>query len=158
ALRIQGDTTRDFRTWISSFYIQHDRRLLSRLTVSAGMRYDYQSPYSEANNRVSNFNPATGSVEQSPKVLYNPEKQNWGPRLALAWQPPIQDVVVRAGYGIFYDPLAVGDSLFLLGLNPPFVRFDLKNNGVEVETFNLDNAFTNTDESIPPSLFSTSRQ
>jgi len=38
-------------------------------------------------------------------------------------------MVVRAGYGIFYDTLAVGDSLFLLGLNPPFVHFDVKNNG-----------------------------
>jgi hypothetical protein len=157
-LRVQGDTTHDFRTWISSFYVQHYTRLLPQLSLSAGMRYDYQSPYSEVNNRVSNFDPLTGTVETSPKTLYDPDYHNWGPRVGLTWLPPVKDVVVRADYGIFYDTLEVGDSLFLLGLNPPFAKFDLRNNGVNVETFSMDNAFSGTNDIIPPSLFSASRR
>jgi hypothetical protein len=158
ALRIQGNTTRDFQTWVSSFYLQHNVRLRPHLSISAGIRYDYQTPYVEAHNLVANFDPVTATVETAPKSLYKPDRQNWGPRVGVAWQPPVKDVVVRGDYGIFYDTLQVGDSLFLLGLNPPFVRFDLGNNGLNVESFNLDNAFDSPDPSTPPSLFSTSRE
>src|SRR5207302_6521962 len=45
ALRLTGNTTRNFRTWTTSLYIQHDWRLLPRLSVNLGLRYDYQSPF-----------------------------------------------------------------------------------------------------------------
>src|SRR5207247_5307827 len=62
------------------------------------------------------------------------------------------------GYGIFYDTLAVGDSIFLLGLNPPFVRFEVKNNGPELPQFDLATAFQDSPLGVQPSIFSTSRQ
>ena len=48
ALRLTGNTTRDFRTRTISAYIQHDRRLLPRLLANVGIRYDYQTPFHEA--------------------------------------------------------------------------------------------------------------
>jgi hypothetical protein len=66
--------------------------------------------------------------------------------------------VIRASYGLFYDTIAVGDSLFLLGLNPPFVRFSIRNNGDQLPQFNLDTVFNDTSIVIPPSIFSASRQ
>jgi hypothetical protein len=66
--------------------------------------------------------------------------------------------VARAGYGIFYDTLAVGDSLFLLGLNPPFVHFDVRNNGPVLPQFDLATAFLQTSPSVQPSIFSTPRE
>jgi hypothetical protein len=62
------------------------------------------------------------------------------------------------GYGMFYDTLAVGDSLFLLGLNPPFVQFVLKNNGDVLPQFDLATAFSDTTAATPPSIFSASRR
>src|SRR5204863_294 len=61
ALRMQGSTTRDFRTRTSSFYIQHEWRPMRLVSLNLGMRYDYQTPFREANGRVANFNAATGS-------------------------------------------------------------------------------------------------
>src|SRR5262249_10145313 len=110
ALRLTGDTTRDFRTWTLSLYAQHEWRVRSNLSMNAGVRYDYQSPFEEANNRVSNFNPATGQLTPSPNSLYAADRNNFGPRFGLAWQP-LGNVVARAGYGVFYDTLSVGDSL-----------------------------------------------
>jgi hypothetical protein len=60
ALRLTGDTTRDFRTWTWSLYAQHEWRVRSNLSLNAGLRYDYQSPFKETNDHVSNFNPASG--------------------------------------------------------------------------------------------------
>src|SRR5215468_5976549 len=126
ALRLTGNTDRDFRTWTTSYYAQHVWQPLGNVSVNVGVRYDYQSPFHESHDRVSNFDTSTGQLIVSPKSLYNPDRNNFAPRIGIAWQP-MSNLVARAGYGIFYDTLAVGDSLFLLGLNPPFVHFDVKN-------------------------------
>ncbi len=157
ALRLTGNTTRSFRTWTTSFYFQHDWRPLPRLSANLGLRYDYQSPFREANGLVANFNQATGGLDVSPKSLYNTDVKNFGPRVGISWQP-FRNMVGRAGYGIFYDTLSAGDSLFLLGLNPPFVDFSVKNNGPVVPRFDLSNAFQDTALSVQPSIFSTSRR
>jgi hypothetical protein len=157
ALRIEGGSDRDFRTWTGSFYIQHDRAMLPRLSLNLGLRYDYQSPFSEAAGRIANFDSTAGRIVPSPGRLYRSDRNNWGPRIGLSWRP-FNDMIVRAGYGIFYDTLAVGDSLFLLGLNPPFVRFDVKDNGPVLPRFYIDNAFVQAGTDTPPSLFSSSQQ
>jgi len=157
ALRMQGNTTRDFRTRTSSLYIQHEWRPMRLVSLNLGMRYDYQTPFREANGRVANFNAATGVLESLPKTLYQPDRNNWAPRAGVSWQP-FGNVVARAGYGIFYDTLAVGDSLFLLGLNPPFVRFDVRNNGPVLPQFDLGNVFNENSPTVQPSIFSTSKQ
>ena len=59
ALRLTGNTTRNFRTWTTSFYVQHDWRLFAHL-ANAGLRYDYQIAISRSTRSVANFNPATG--------------------------------------------------------------------------------------------------
>jgi hypothetical protein len=157
ALRLTGNTTRDFRTWTSSFYVQHEWRPFRNVSANIGLRYDYQTPFREAHGLAANFDAATGQLITSPKTLYRPDRNNFGPRIGLAWQP-FGNLVARAGYGIFYDTLAVGDSLFLLGLNPPFVTFAVKNNAPVVPQFNLSDAFQDAVGSVVPSVFSTSPQ
>jgi hypothetical protein len=157
ALRLTGNTARDFRTWTTSYYIQHVWQPLGNVSVNAGVRYDYQTPFHEAHGRVSNFDTSTGELIVSPKSLYNADRNNFAPRIGIAWQP-MSNLVARAGYGIFYDTLAVGDSLFLLGLNKPFVHFDVKNNGEVLPLFDLATAFQESSSAVQPSLFSASRQ
>jgi hypothetical protein len=122
-----------------------------------GLRYDYQSPFREANGLAANFDSRSGRLVSTPKGLYRPDRNNLAPRVGLVWQAP-WNVTLRAGYGIFYDTLAVGDSLFLLGLNPPFVRSELVNNGRVVPDFDLATAFQSNSDAIPPSIFSTSSE
>ena len=55
ALRLTGNTTRDFQTWTSSVYVQHEWQPMRRLSLNAGVRYDYQTPFREAHDLVSNF-------------------------------------------------------------------------------------------------------
>jgi len=59
-----------------------------------------------------------------PRGGYEPDRNNWAPRLGAAWS--LDDsarTVVRAGYGIYYDQsaLAPGEGLYF---NPPL--FDLR--------------------------------
>ena len=94
-------------------YVQDDWRALPNLTINAGLRYEYFSPYSEKSNRLATldtgydytqvatvtpntYGPYTGFF---PGTLIYPEKNNFSPRIGIAWRA-IKDTVVRAGYGI----------------------------------------------------------
>ncbi len=43
-------------------YLQDDWRVNDRLTINAGLRYEYATPWTEANNVLSNFDPATKTM------------------------------------------------------------------------------------------------
>ncbi|MBI4894024.1 MAG: TonB-dependent receptor [Acidobacteria bacterium] len=122
----------------TSFYIQDDWRLSSKLTINAGLRYDLDSPITERYNRsvesydfsttnpdaaratanyarnplpelpVSQFKVIGGltfaGVHGNPRTLWNSDKNNFAPRIGLAYSP-FKDTVIRAGYGIFVVPL-----------------------------------------------------
>src|SRR5262249_21195874 len=68
-------------------YLQDDVRVGDRLTVNVGVRYEYATPLWEANNVLSNFDPAApqmvlaraGSI--ADRALVNPDRNNVGPRL-----------------------------------------------------------------------------
>jgi hypothetical protein len=156
ALRLEGDTSRRFSTATRSAFVEHSWQMMRRFTLTAGLRYDYQTPFRERDGRAANFNPALGTVEVTAGPLYHADRNNFGPRFGVSAEGPF-GVLARAGYGVFYDTLAVGDSLFLLGLNPPFVQFSVRNNGDRLP-FDLGNAFSEAGATTPPSIFSASRQ
>ena len=120
-------------------------------------RYDYQTPFREAHDLVSNFNPATGQIMKSPARCTRPTTTISVHALDSRGSRSETLSYVRA-MASFTTRLSVGDSLFLLGLNPPFVHFDVKNNGPVLPDFDLTTAFQSDEASTQPSIFSTSRQ
>ena len=49
-------TAPDYRTWEPSFFVQDSWKVTPKLTVLYGVRYDLFTPFTEAHNRISNFN------------------------------------------------------------------------------------------------------
>lgn len=91
------------------FFVQDDWRVKSWLTLNLGLRYELQTPLTEATNRLGNFVPELGVVVLSgdprlPKGLIETDKNNWGPRVGFALRPFKNDkTVIRGGAGIYYS-------------------------------------------------------
>ena len=77
-------------------FIQDNVKLASTLSMNIGLRYEFQklTPSPLPNPEF----PRTAQVHQ--------DKDNFAPRLALAWQPQPK-LALRASYGIYYGPLSV---------------------------------------------------
>ncbi len=96
------------RSWENGFYGQDDFKLNTRLTLNLGLRYDQLTWPTEQNNRMANFNPATGAIELagvnglSDSTLSN-DNHLFAPRIGFAYSLTSDaKTVLRGGYGIFY--------------------------------------------------------
>ncbi|HBY59661.1 MAG TPA: hypothetical protein DEH78_07540 [Solibacterales bacterium] len=101
-----------------AFFFQDDWKITPKLTLNLGLRWDYQPQGTEKYDRLSNFNPSLidplynvpGAIEfagqgqgrNGRRTFYPNRKDNFSPRIGLAWQPTAK-TGVRAGYGIFYS-------------------------------------------------------
>jgi hypothetical protein len=100
--------------WYQGYYINDTYQASSKLTISAGLRWDIPGSYTEENDRNTVLLPQL----QSPLVLVNspqyPSRNDleshyhlFAPRVGIAYQLHNQ-TVFRAGYGINFLPQGVG--------------------------------------------------
>jgi hypothetical protein len=134
--RTTQNTAQDGHGWIYAGYAQDEFRPLSNLTVNAGVRYEVSVPFVDVNDALNAFRPGqqsqrfpdapTGLVYPGdpgvPRGTYTTDKNNFAPRLGLAWDPRGDGrTSLRAAWGIFYDALAGQGDFFQNGvLAPPF--------------------------------------
>ena len=107
-------------------YLQDDIKVSRKLTVNAGLRYEYATPQYEKDNFLTNFDPATNSLIAAKngsiydRALVNPDRNNFAPRLGAAWT--LDDkTVVRGGYGVSYIHFNRMGGENLLSFNGPHV-------------------------------------
>ena len=107
-------------------YLQDDVRVNDRLTLNLGVRYEYATPQWEADNVLSNYDPdnrrmvlaSDGSI--SDRALVNPDRNNFGPRLGVAYTP-MKRTVLRGGWGVSYIHNQRTGAADLLPINGPQV-------------------------------------
>ena len=111
----------------SNFFAQDTWRIRPRLTINYGLRYELFSPMLNHQNAMSNFTPANGGGFVTAKngdwfarALVHPDKNDFAPRFGFSWQP-MQRMVLRGGYGLFYQHVIRIGSESMLALNPPAV-------------------------------------
>ncbi len=130
---------RTYSTWVSDEW-----KVTPRLTLTAGLRYQLYAVPRDKNGRAALFDPATSSIvvpDGSLKLvspllptgyikvveagqagyansLLEMDKNNFAPRLGVAWRPFGANTVIRAGAGIYYDNAPPDPAL---GANVPFL-------------------------------------
>lgn len=149
----------DRNRWQYDFFVADDFKVGPRLTINAGVRYELHLPWRENHRTVSLFDigsksiviedGATGQVSKLFPKAYVPiveaktvglpgrtllrtDRNNFVPRLGIAYRPWGNTTVFRAGYGIFFDVvprnLNMGGIPFVInepGYTNPSPNFDL---------------------------------
>lgn len=127
-------------------FVQDDYRASPRFTINAGLRYEFFGPPSDIHGQLPNFDPAladpnppptgtltglvlnsnyhgplpAGVTQTRDTGLWQKDYRDFAPRAGFAWQLHNQpDVVVRGGYGIYYQRLSGQLALDTIG-TPPF--------------------------------------
>jgi hypothetical protein len=119
------DNPQQIRTESYNFFINDSFRATQRLTLTAGLRYEYNSPPVDKEDRANLYDVASRSLvavgtNGVPRSGFEADKNNFAPRVGFAWTiGEDQLTVVRGGYGIYYDqsPLAPAEALYF---NSPF--------------------------------------
>ncbi|QHN03672.1 hypothetical protein FTO74_10040 [Granulicella sp. WH15] len=125
-------------------YIQDDWKVLPNLTINAGLRYEFMSPYYEQDNKLLNYDPANNRLLQAgtgtdvnsaapghvynlhyvggsslaDRALINPDYKDFAPRLGFSYEAR-PGTVVRGGYGVSYAYLFRFGGEGLLAYNGP---------------------------------------
>ncbi|MEZ5403747.1 MAG: carboxypeptidase-like regulatory domain-containing protein [Bryobacteraceae bacterium] len=153
----------DRRRWAYDFFVTDDFKVAQNLTLNLGLRYELHPGFREKNGLQSTFDIASGSIvvpdgslsKVSPLLpldyvnviegsavglsggrLFKTDRNNFAPRIGVAWRPFGPDTVIRAGYGFFYDvvpprenaggsPFVVNEPTFTNPANAPTVIFPL---------------------------------
>jgi hypothetical protein len=112
--------TPDYRTWEPSFFAQDNWKVSPKLTVTYGVRYDVYTPFSEAHNKISNFDfnsavKATTTEEAgnalkvanqngvSSTAGIQTDHAGIAPRVGFSYSLR-PTTVLRGGFGISYFP------------------------------------------------------
>lgn len=146
---------RHYSTWFSDEW-----KVTPKLTVVAGLRYQRYAIPKDKNGRAALFDPATGNIvvpDGSLKLvspvlptnyikvveagqagysnsLIESDKNNFAPRLSVAWRPFNNNTVFRAGGGLYYDNAPPAP---VLGASVPFLiaEPDFQNSATNPITF-----------------------
>jgi Carboxypeptidase regulatory-like domain/TonB dependent receptor-like, beta-barrel len=137
-------------------YVQDEWRATKNLTLTLGVRYNLELGSIEQNNhyvyldtaspsplKVPGYNLVGGlaftGVNGNSRRVERADRNNWDPRAGLAWR--IGDAtVLRAGFGIFHNPLLSTDRDTTQGFSRTTSNIVAQADGV-TPTFNLSNPF-----------------
>ncbi|PYX28997.1 MAG: hypothetical protein DMG77_14045 [Acidobacteria bacterium] len=142
-------------------WINDEFKATSRLTLTFGLRFDYQFARTESRNQYSTFDPNTtnpGAGNLPGAVIFagkcagcsgrttfeNPKHDAWGPRLGFAYRLG-DKTAIRGGYGMYYSGISfdqfIGQPTMGYTSNPTVSNIS---NG-QFPAFQFDNGFPNSD-------------
>lgn len=130
-----ADPSRYLRESTGNLYVSDDWRPKSNLSFTTGLRWEYFGPYYEKHGHMANLDyapgftnvavvPAGGTGPYSgsfPDGLINSDWKLFSPRFGVAWRPiKGKQIVVRGGYGIYYNGGVYSQFGTQMAAQPPF--------------------------------------
>jgi len=130
-------TSNRFAFYTLGLYGQEEWKARSNLTLTVALRADHQSNPVCANSCFSRFSGPFNSLSHDPGKPYdtgilnhqrqafaNTDSIAWSPRFSFAWQPlgVARNLVIRGGFGFFYDQVPASLAANL-AYNPPSSTF-----------------------------------
>ncbi len=111
-----------FNEAYTASWINDEFKVSERLTLTLGLRFDYQFARTESQDQYSTFDPntpnpgagnrpgalifaGTGPGRAGTRTFENPKRDAWGPRVGFAYQAGSRNTI-RGGYGVYYSGVA----------------------------------------------------
>jgi hypothetical protein len=115
----EGEFDRDWRFWLVGGYLQDEMPLTPRLTLNAGIRYEFMTMPRDANGRDSALvNISDGTLIEG-RLYEKPDKNNISPRVGFAWDLTGDGLTsLRGGYGMYFNTNS-SQNLIVTVTNPP---------------------------------------
>lgn len=101
------------------FYGSDSWQVTRRLNLNLGLRWDYFGPLHNGSKDIAIFVPGRGIQIQGAGLdgIFKKNLKNFSPRVGFAYQPTSrEDLVVRGGFGIYYDQVNVNP---FMDVRPP---------------------------------------
>ena len=136
-LAVGGESGIHLRFYQYNFYGQDQWRARDNLSISYGLRYEYNTPPRETARKIENtFNdpslaliPGLRAFIGDRTQIFNPDRNNFAPRIGVAFSPhlfgPNRTTVFRGGYGIFYDQILGAVVSQSRNVYPTYLTIDL---------------------------------
>jgi hypothetical protein len=109
-----GDAERHVIVNAFDFFGQDAWQATRKLNLNFGLRYEYAGPLHSGDKDLPVFVPGQGLVIQGAGLgsIYPADWRNVEPRIGFAYQPTAKgDLVVRGGFGIFFEPTSISPFL-----------------------------------------------
>ena len=125
-----NDNPQALRTWSGTLFVQDDWRVSSRLTLNAGLRYEYNAPAVDAADRMRIYDRQSGRLvdvgtDGVSRAGVEPDRNNVAPRVGFSYDLTGEgDTIVEGGYGIYYNVGTLIETSALY-FNPPFFGIGL---------------------------------
>jgi hypothetical protein len=134
----------NMRSKIYAGFGQDEFKISRNLQITFGMRYEYGTPQRDTLGRSFSIIPNEQSQRfvaapvgivfpgdpGAPNGLYFPDKNNFAPRLGIAWDPfGDGKTSVRTGFGVFYNILNGWTQDWNNGVPPFYAGVDFSSNG-----------------------------
>jgi hypothetical protein len=110
---------RDWPFWLGGFYAQDEFRVHSRLTLTAGLRWEFMTLPVDTEGRDSALPDLTDRTATTGQLYDTADYDNFSPRLGAAWDVAGDGrTSVRGGWGIYYATNS-SQNLIVTVTNPP---------------------------------------
>jgi outer membrane receptor protein involved in Fe transport len=120
---------KSLRTRYTAFYFQDDWRLARNFQINLGIRYEYSPPLVGGYN-INSSNPFGPFIGSNTQPMFKADRNDWGPHVAMIWNPGGDQTVVRAGgsFGyimpqaiFYYDMAFIDPSLPFVAKHSPWI-------------------------------------
>ncbi len=158
------------------FYFQDDWKVTPKFTINYGLRWELDLPLRERVDKMASFDPITNTLKDAQGFrwhiengllvavadaslkgaqLWETDRNNFGPRLGIAWRPwGGTKTVIRGGFGTFYNHQIAGNGITPLNRNSPYRNSQTAGpfSATSVPLPNLANAFSGNPSATPPGI------
>jgi hypothetical protein len=137
------DNPQNLRAPSYALFLQDTFQVSPSFTLSAGVRYEVNTPPVDVNDRVTLYDPEAGTIVpvgqgSMPRGGYTTDRNNIAPRVGFAWSG--ERSVFRGGYGIAFDQAALAPNEFLY-FNQPYFDLSFYFTVPELYTLTLSDPF-----------------